>query len=91
MHDSYCQIHQFLIRRIRSVRPISMECGNEISSSEDKFDFSLLKNEIMSICVTPDDREEESSDNDSNEVKSIKRRKIRIIENECESDSGSAV
>ena len=51
----------------------------------------MLKNEIMSICVTPDDREEESSDNDSNEVKSIKRRKIRIIENECESDSGSAV
>ena len=42
------------------------------------------------MCVTPDDREEENSDNDSDEVRRIKRRKIRVIENECESDSGSA-
>ena len=68
-----------------------MKCGNEISSSEDKFDFSLLKNEIMSICVTPDDGEKESSDGDSDEVRGINRRKIRVIESECESDSGSAV
>jgi hypothetical protein len=37
-----------------------MGCGNEISPSEDEFDFSLLNNEITSIHKALDDREEES-------------------------------
>lgn len=67
-----------------------MECDNEISSSEDEFDFSLLNDEITSIHKALDDREEESSEEDSDEVRGVRRRKIRVIESECESDSDSA-
>lgn len=51
------------------------------SSSEDEFDFLLLlKNEITSMYVTLGDREEESSNEDSDKVRGVKRRKIRVIE-----------
>lgn len=44
-----------------------MGCSNEISPSEDEFDFSLLNNEIISIHKVLNDREEESSDEYSDE------------------------
>lgn len=54
------------------LRPISMGCGNEISPSEDEFDFSLLNNEIISIHKAFNDRGEESSDEDSDEVRGVR-------------------
>lgn len=54
------------------LRPISMGCGNEISPSENEFDFSLLNNEIISIHKAFNDRGEESSDEDSDEVKGVR-------------------
>ncbi|CAK9810345.1 PiggyBac transposable element-derived protein 4 [Anthophora quadrimaculata] len=70
--------------------PINMECGNEISSSEDEFDFSLLNDEITSIHKTFDDKVYESSEEDNDEVRGVKKRKIRITDSECESDSDTA-
>lgn len=49
--------------------PPSMECGNEISSSEDEFHLSLLNDEITSIHKAIDNRAEKSSDEDTDEVK----------------------
>lgn len=64
-----------------------MEFGNEISSSEDEFDFPLSNDEITSIHKAFDDKVNESSDEDSNKVRGVRRRKIRRIDRECESDS----
>ena len=57
-----------------------MEYNNEISSNEDEFDFSLLNDEIISIYKEINDRE--SNDKYGDEIKDIKRRKIRIIVSE---------
>ncbi|XP_015433556.1 PREDICTED: piggyBac transposable element-derived protein 4-like [Dufourea novaeangliae] len=64
-----------------------MERNNEISSSEDEFDLELLNEEITSIHRELDDRENASSDDDNNEVRGVRRRKIRIIDSEGDSDS----
>ncbi|XP_035737648.1 piggyBac transposable element-derived protein 4-like isoform X2 [Vespa mandarinia] len=70
---------------------ISMELSNEISSSEDEFEVTLLNEEITSIHRELDDKENTSSDDDdSNEVSGVRRRKIRIINSECDSDSDTA-
>lgn len=52
--------------------PISIGRSNEINPSEDEFDFSLLNNEIISIHKALNDREEESSDEDSDEVRGVR-------------------
>lgn len=67
-----------------------MDCSNEISSSKDEFDFSLLKNKITSIHEPFDDKVNENNDKDSDKVRGVRRRKIKIIDSECESDSNTA-
>ena len=69
---------------------ISIELSNEISSSEDEFDLNLLKKEITSIHRELDDRENTSSDDDSDEVRGVRRRKIRKIDSEYDNDSDTA-
>lgn len=61
-----------------------MEYNNEISSSEDEFDFLLLNDEIISIHKEINNRE--SNGEHGNEIRDIRRRKIRIIDSECESN-----
>lgn len=67
-----------------------MERSNEISSSEDEFDFELLNEEITTIHREFDGRENTSSSDDSDEVSGVRRGKIRIINSECDSDSDTA-
>ncbi|CAK9809611.1 PiggyBac transposable element-derived protein 4 [Anthophora plagiata] len=67
-----------------------MEFNNEISLSEDEFDLTLLNEEITSIHKELDDTENKSSDDDSDEVRGVRRRKIRRIDSECDSDSDTA-
>lgn len=55
-----------------------MEYNNEISSSEDEFDFLLLNDEIISIHKEINNRE--SNGEHGNEIRDIRRRKIRIID-----------
>lgn len=50
-----------------------MELSNEISSSEDEFDVTLLNEEITSIHRELDDKDNKSSDDDSNEVSGVRR------------------
>ncbi|KAI4493162.1 hypothetical protein M0802_009579 [Mischocyttarus mexicanus] len=64
--------------------------SNEISSSEDEFDVTLPKEEIISIHREIDDRENTSSDDYSDKVRGVRRRKIKIIGNESDSDSDTA-
>lgn len=52
-----------------------MENSNEISSSEDEFDFELIRN--LSIHDEIDGRASTNSDEDSNIVSGIRNRKIR--------------
>lgn len=66
-----------------------MEYSNEISSNKEEFDLSLLNDEITSIHKAIDDREKKSSDEDRDEVRSVRRRKIRII-SKSENDSDTA-
>ena len=66
---------------------VSMECSNKISSSEDEFDLSLF--EIISIHEAIDVREKESSNEARDEVRSVRRQKMRIIDGERESDSNT--
>jgi hypothetical protein len=56
--------------------PITMD-DDKISSSEYEFDFLLLNDEIMSIHKALDDKVNESSDEDSDEVRDVRRRKIK--------------
>ena len=58
-----------------------MEYDKEISSSEDEFEFSLNE-EITSIHTELNDTKNESSDNDSDEVRFVQRRKVRIIDSD---------
>ena len=51
--------------------------------NEDEFDFHYW-NDVTSIHKEINDRK--SNDEDGDEIKNIKRRKIRIIDNECESE-----
>ncbi|KAI4476062.1 hypothetical protein M0804_013904 [Polistes exclamans] len=66
----------------------SMNRGNDISSSEDEFDLELLNEEITAIH-----RELEtanaSSDEENEEVRGVRIRKIRIINSEGGSDNDS--
>ncbi|KAK1137314.1 hypothetical protein K0M31_001826 [Melipona bicolor] len=63
-----------------------MEYDKEISSNEDEFDSSLLNDEITSIHTELNDAENKSSDNDSDEVRILRRRKIRL-DSDSENDS----
>ena len=66
-----------------------MEYDKEISSSEDEFEFSLNE-EITSIHTELNDTKNESSDNDSDEVRFVRKRKVRIIDSDSEDDSDTA-
>ena len=66
-----------------------MEYDNEISSSEDKFDFSLLNDEIISIHKEINNRK--SNNKHGNEIRDIRRRKIRIINNDKVINSVKAI
>jgi hypothetical protein len=61
-----------------------MEYEEDISSSEDEFNFSSVTNEIISKHRLLVHGEEEGSDEDSDEDKGVGRRKIRIIDSESE-------
>jgi hypothetical protein len=58
-----------------------MEYEEENSSSEDEFNFSPVTNEIISKHRLLVHGEEEGNDEDSDEIKGVRRRKIRIIVN----------
>ena len=73
--------------KLKFLIPISMERSNEISSSEGEFDLTLLNEEITYIHRELDDTENNSNAGDSDEVRCVRRRKIRVINNECDSDT----
>ena len=50
-----------------------------------EFDFSLLNDEIIFIHKKINDRE--NNDEHGDEIRGIKRRKIRIIDSECKSNN----
>ena len=64
---------------------VNIKYANEISLSEDEFDFSLLDDEIIFIHKRINDRE--NNNEHGNEIRDIKRRKIGIINSECESNN----
>ena len=66
-----------------------MDYDKGISSSEDEFDFSLNE-EITSIHTELNNTENESSDNNSDEVKFVRKRKVRIIDSDSEDSSDTA-
>lgn len=68
-----------------------MKYQEEISSSEDKFNFSSVTNEITFIHKLLVHGEEDGSNEDSDEVKGVRRRKIRLIDSESESENNFAV
>lgn len=63
---------------------------DHINSSSDEFEFSALNEEIPSISDGLRYETNESSGEDSDEVRSVKRRKIRIIDSESEAESETA-
>ena len=66
-----------------------MDYDKGISSSEDEFDFSLNE-EITSLHTELNNAENESSDNNSDEIKFVPKRKVRIIDSDSEDDSNTA-
>ncbi|CAL7939067.1 unnamed protein product [Xylocopa violacea] len=64
--------------------------SDQISSSEDEFDFSFLNEEVASTHETFDNETNESSDQDSDDATGARSRKIRIVDNESETDSETA-
>ncbi|CAK9810836.1 PiggyBac transposable element-derived protein 4 [Anthophora plagiata] len=64
-----------------------MERKTKISSSEDKFDFTVLNEEITSLHTELDDTGNNSSSDDSDEVRGVRKQKIRVIDSECDSDT----
>ncbi|KAL2719344.1 piggyBac transposable element-derived protein 4-like [Vespula squamosa] len=63
---------------------------NQINSSSDEFDFSILNKQIIWIHDGLRFKTNESSGEDSDEVTSLKQRKIRIIDSESETESETA-
>ncbi|KAL6417933.1 hypothetical protein ACFW04_012437 [Cataglyphis niger] len=59
---------------------------DQISSSSEEFDFAALDDELTSISDGLRRKTKESSGEDSDTVRGVRRRKIRIIESEAESD-----
>ena len=66
-----------------------MDYDKGINSSEDEFDFSLNE-EITSLHTELNNTENESSDNNSDEIKFVPKRKVRIIDSDSEDDSNTA-
>ena len=63
---------------------------DQISSSSNEFDFSTLNEQITSIHDGLRYETNESSGEDSDEVKGVRRRKIRIIDSESETAKGAS-
>ena len=63
---------------------------DQISSSSDEFDFATLNEEITLISDVLRHETNESSGEDSEEVRGVRRRKIRIIDSESEVESETA-
>ena len=63
---------------------------DQISSSSDEFDFSTLNEQITSIHDGLRYETNESSGEDSDKVKGVRGRKIRIIDSENETESDTA-
>lgn len=63
-----------------------MDFGNEIWSNEDEFYLELLRDKIDCIHERIIDKENESSDGDSDIVLSVRNRKIIIIDSESKSE-----
>lgn len=63
---------------------------DQISSSSDEFDFWTLNEQITSIHDGLRSETNESSGKDSDEVRDVRQRKIRIIDSESETESETA-
>lgn len=63
---------------------------DQISSSSDEFDFWTLNEQITSIHDGLRFETNESSGKDSDEVRDVRQRKIRIIDSESETESETA-
>ncbi|XP_033326115.2 piggyBac transposable element-derived protein 4 [Megalopta genalis] len=63
---------------------------DQISSSSDEFDFATLNEEIALISNELRHETNESSGEDSGKVRGVKRRKIRTIDSESETESEDA-
>lgn len=61
--------------------PIS---SNQIFSSEGEFDFSLIDEYITSIHEAFENKKNESSSQDHDEVRGIKSQKNKIIDSRCQ-------
>ncbi|XP_058792504.1 piggyBac transposable element-derived protein 4-like [Phymastichus coffea] len=72
---------------VKFLIPKNMERNAELSSSEDEFDFTMLKEEITGLHRELQGTENNSSSEDSDEVRGVIRRKIRVIDSECDSDT----
>ncbi|XP_043493636.1 piggyBac transposable element-derived protein 1-like [Polistes fuscatus] len=64
-----------------------MKRDPELSQSEDEFDFTMLNEEISAVHKELQDTENNSSSDDSDEVRGVRRRKIRVIDSEYDSDT----
>ncbi|XP_043498380.1 piggyBac transposable element-derived protein 1-like [Polistes fuscatus] len=64
-----------------------MERDPELSQSEDEFDFTMLNEEISAVHKELQDTENNSSSDDSDKVRGVRRRKIRVIDSEYDSDT----
>lgn len=64
-----------------------MKRNTEISSSEYEFDFTMLNEDIAALYRELNDTENNSSSNDSDEVRDVRRRRVRVIDSECDSDT----
>lgn len=73
--------------KLKFLIPKNMERNTEISSSEDEFNFKVLDEEITSLHRELDDTANNSSSDDNDEVRGVRRRKIRVIDSECDSDT----
>ncbi|KAI4476311.1 hypothetical protein M0802_014890 [Mischocyttarus mexicanus] len=60
---------------------------DQISSSSDEFDFATLDNELTSISGGLRRETKESTGKDSDTVRGVRQRKIRIIESDSEAES----
>lgn len=78
-----------LLEKLKILIPITVEFGNEISTGEDEFDVELLNEEITAIHRVLHNRKNTSNDDDSDEVRGVKRQKIRIMDVECDSACGT--
>ncbi|XP_020296777.1 piggyBac transposable element-derived protein 4-like [Pseudomyrmex gracilis] len=77
------------LEKLKFLIPITMNRDNDISSSEDEFDLELLNEETTAIHRELDETENASSDEENEEVRGVRRRKIRIIDSEGGSDNDS--